>query len=78
MSRMFLGEKNKGCKIVKRRKIIISIPDSHFKKKKKTYSVLFQFCDGLQVLLSQKFSRCGYYRVIDVLNKTVNFKIGTA
>jgi hypothetical protein len=77
MSRMFLGEKNKGCKIVKRRKIIISIPDSHFQKKK-TYSVLFQFCDGLQVLLSQKFSRCGYYRVIDVLNKTVNFKIGTA
>jgi hypothetical protein len=35
MSRMFLGEKNKGCKIVKRRKIIISIPDSHFQKKKK-------------------------------------------
>lgn len=59
IARMFLGDKNKGCKIVKIRKSYNFNPSIVIFKKKKNYNVrmtvlILISINGLQVLLSQK------------------------
>jgi hypothetical protein len=83
IARMFLGDTNKGCKIVKIRKSYNFNPSIVIFKTKKNYSVQMTVLrwisiNGLQVLLSQKFPRQCFSREITVWNKIVNLKKETA